>query len=93
MNVSNIDTFKRFKYSGLDTFKYSKIANNIFFSKTTALAQIKYGIPQGSILGQLLFLIYVNDSCNTSNIMDPIMFADDANFFYPVKILTHFIKN
>ena len=25
--------------------------------------------------------------------MDPIMFVDDTIFFYPVKILTHFIKN
>ena len=34
-----------------------------------------------SILGPLLFLIYVNDLCNASDILDPIMFADDTNLF------------
>ena len=39
------------------------------------------GVPQGSILGPLLFLLYVNDFYN-STALDPIMFADDTNLFY-----------
>ena len=38
-------------------------------------------VPQGSILGPLLFLLYVNDLHN-STALDPIMFADDTNIFY-----------
>ena len=40
-----------------------------------------YFIPQGSIFGSLSFLIYVDDPCNGSNILDLIMFAVDSNLF------------
>ena len=53
-----------------------------FNNKTTNFANISCEFPQSSILGPLLFLIYVSDFCNASNILDPIMFADDTNLFF-----------
>ena len=45
----------------------------------TEYCVVKCGV---SILGPLLFLLYVNDLKNASSVLDPIMFGDDTNLFY-----------
>lgn len=48
-------------------------------SVNSTMLSITTGVPQGSILGPLLFILYVNDIVSTSNHVSFILFADDTN--------------
>ena len=51
----------------------------------STLWDILVGVPQGSILGPLFFLIYINDLARVSPLFRSILFADDTNLFISDK--------
>ena len=80
-----MDESKATSQTGDNSFKSMK-------KKKASLKAISRGVPQGWILGSILFLLHVNDLKNPSNIMDAIMFADETNLFFTLKNIRYLFQ-
>ena len=80
----------------LDNYGIHGTANNLIESYITERKQytsfdsensdheiVVYGVPQASVLGPLLFLLYINDiiNCITNDNVEFVLYADDTNIF------------
>ena len=64
----------------------------VFDGQKSEIHGVQCGVPQGSILGPLLFILYMNDICNVSDIFFAIMYADDTSLVVNGKDLNTLIQ-
>ena len=70
-----------------DRFQYVQINN-----EKSNMQKVKCGVPQGSVLGPKLFILYINDICKVSELLNFVLFADDTNLFCHGKNLNELLK-
>ena len=68
-----IDWIKKYLSNRTQYVYYNNIKSNS--------GKLSCGVPQGSILGPLLFILYINDIVNTS-MLKFVLFADDTTILY-----------
>ena len=65
----------------------------MYDNATSFEKELVCGVPQGSIIGPLLFILYINDLPNVSSTLSYIIFADDTNVSLSEKKLDTLVHN
>ena len=73
--------------SGLSPIYSIEVKDVAWLGQVSNATLFSCGIPQGSNLGPLLLLVYINDQPNCLRLTSPRMFADDTNITFAASAL------
>ena len=76
-------------YNWFESYLHNRVQFVYYNNCSSDKSLISRGVPQGYILGPLLFLLYIIDMPNVSKILFPMIFADDTNIIINGKNITN----
>ena len=79
-------------YCLLQSYLSSRTQYVVYNECNSSTQSIEYGVPQGSILGPLLFILFMNDFSKASKLFFTILSADDTSVFLEGKEYTKLVE-